>query len=118
MSKVTLTRIFRKDVDTRFGIKPKVGIQTKEHEDKWLSTFKVAGTENWEEGMEVEINIIEKGDFMNFSVVGSSNTPSPSITNKLEDRVSKLEYEVFRKKEPETESETEKDEEKSSDKEF
>lgn len=99
MSKVTLTRIFRKDVDTRYGIKPKVGIQTKEHEDKWLSTFKVNGTENWEEGMEVEINVQENGDFMNFTVIGSASSAVP--VNKLEERVAKLEDAVFNKKESE-----------------
>jgi len=90
MSKITLTRVFRTDVDTKYGIKPKVAIQTQEHGEKWLSTFKVVGTEKWEEGMEVEVNIQEKGDFLNFSVVGGATiTPNP-----LEERITKLEERV------------------------
>lgn len=96
MSVVKITSIFRKDVDTRFGVKPKVGIKTEQHGDKWLSTFKTKGTEDWKEGMEVEVNVSEQGDFLNFNPVGGSAggaraTASPA----LEARVKKLEDAVF-----------------------
>lgn len=101
MSYVTLTSIFRKDVDTRFGIKPKVGIKTQEHGDKWLSTFKTKGTEDWAEGMKVEVNISESGDFLNFNPVlgggstGSTGSAPAKASPELEGRVKKLEDAVF-----------------------
>ena len=93
MSTVTITQVFRKDVETRFGIKSKVGIKTVEHGDKWLSTFKTKGTEDWAEGMTVEIEVSEKGDFLNFNPIikGGSSVASPA----LEARVKKLEDAVF-----------------------
>lgn len=97
MSTVNLVRVFRKDVETKYGIKPKVSIQTKEHGDKWLSTFKTRGTEGWEEGMEVQVNVSEKGDFLNFDPVGGSAAAySPSKgASDLEPRVAALEKAVF-----------------------
>lgn len=92
MSTVQITQLFRKDVETRFGIKPKVGIKTVEHGDKWLSTFKTKGTEDWTEGMTVQIEVSESGDFLNFNPVGGAKaTASPA----LEVRVKKLEDAVF-----------------------
>ena len=96
MSSVTISQIFRKDVETRFGIKHKVGIKTVEHGDKWLSTFKTKGTEDWTEGMTVDVEVSEKGDFLNFNPVfkavsSSTSTSSPA----LEARVKKLEDAVF-----------------------
>ncbi len=94
MSTVTITSIFRKDVETRFGIKPKVGIKTQEHGDKWLSTFKTKGTEDWTEGMTVQIEVSESGDFLNFNPVGGAKTTA-SASPALEARVKKLEDTVF-----------------------
>jgi len=90
MSKVTLTRVFRKEVDTKYGIKPNISIQTEEHGDKWLSTFKVTGTTDWEEGQQVEINVQENGDFLNFIPVSKSSGTKES-NNDIELRVAKLE---------------------------
>ena len=105
MGKVTLTKVFRKDVDTRYGIKPKVSIMTVEHGEKWLSSFKVKGTENWEDGMEVAIDVQEKGDFMNFNPTGVSSTATQAPSN-LETRVKKLEDEVFGAVDVSTDDET------------
>lgn len=94
MSAVTLTRVFRKDKETRYGIKQQVGIQTKEHGDKWLSSFKTQGTEDWQEGMTVNINIQEKGDFLNFTPVLDGSTRSAG-SSELDARITRLENEVF-----------------------
>lgn len=115
MSLVTISQLFRKDVDTRFGIKPKVGIKTLEHGDKWLSSFKTKGTEHWAEGMQVEVNVSEKGDFMNFDPILGATVASPA-SPALEARVKKLEDAVFggqvtpQPKEKETEETTLEDE--------
>lgn len=94
MSSVKITKIFRKDVETRFGIKPKVGIMTEEHGEKWLSTFKTKGTEDWVEGMTVEVEVSEKGGFLNFNPVVKGGATA-NVTPALEARVKKLEDAVF-----------------------
>lgn len=90
-----MTRVFRKDQETRYGIKPKISIQTKEHGDKWLSTFKTRGTENWTEGMEVVINVQEKGDFLNFDPIFKDGIPTIAPTSDLTPRIEALEKSVF-----------------------
>lgn len=98
MSQVVISQIFRKDVDTRFGVKPKVGIKTAEHGDSWLSTFKTKGTENWVEGMTVEVEVSEKGGFLNFNPIvkaGASTATQTAYATALEARVKALEDKVF-----------------------
>lgn len=96
---LTITRVFRKDVETRFGIKPKLSIQTNEYGEKWLSTFNTKGTEGWSEGMTVKADVQEKGDFINFKPLGVASTTSSTGSNvatpDLAMRVSKLEHAVF-----------------------
>lgn len=106
MSTVTLTAVYRKNMETKYGVKPQVSIKTSEHGDKWLSTFKVAGTDSWQEGDEVNIDVQEKGDFINFSPRNDGGAPSRSNTGSspLEPRVAALERAVFGPK-PETTSE-------------
>ena len=96
MTEVTLTRVFRKQVETKYGIKPKLSIQTAEHGDKWLSTFKVQGTDSWNEGDTVSIDVQEKGDFINFNPRNDGGAPQRGNGDaNLEARVSKLEATVF-----------------------
>lgn len=99
--KIKITRVFRGKqafTDKKTGVAKeadKIGIKTDKYGDKWISSFKVQGTENWKEGDEVEIFIEKKGDYLNFTL-------SPSIgatTAALEARVAKLEDFVFGKKE-------------------
>ena len=93
MTAVRLEAVFRKDMETKYGIKPKLSVKTDKHGDKWISTFKVAGTEGWEKGMDVTMDIIEKGDFINFVPTGvsSSAQASPDVNARL----TKLESAVF-----------------------
>ena len=88
MEKVKITKIFRGEAETKFGVKPKVGSKTDKHGDKWLSTFKVQGTENWKEGDTVEIATEEKNGYLNFSL-------NASPTAALEARIQALEEKVF-----------------------
>ena len=95
---VTLTKVFRDNVDTRYGMRAKVAIQVDapEYRDRWISALlqpnRTFGTENWEPGDIVSIDISTKGDFLNFKPNGAAAISSgPSI----EERVSKLEASVF-----------------------
>lgn len=77
IQKVTLTKVFRSDKDkqgkplmSKAG-KPysKCAIKTLEHGDKWLSGFGGAWNQNWQEGDEVQIDVEQKGEYLNFSKV-------------------------------------------------
>lgn len=81
MSEVTLVRVLRTTQETKYGVKPKLVIKTEQHGDKWLSTFKMAGTENWAEGDTVRINVQEKGDFLNFEPVAEAAQTSVAQTS-------------------------------------
>lgn len=83
MSDVTLVRVLRTTQETKYGVKPKLVIKTEQHGDKWLSSFKLGGTENWAEGDVVRINVQEKGDFLNFEPVvgGPSNSAGIGTTS-------------------------------------
>lgn len=98
MSEVRLTKVFRDTMDTKYGMRAKVAIQTETHGDKWLSTLlpmnATAGTEDWNPGDTVNIDVIEKGEFLNFKPSGTGKgvgTTGPS----LESRVVRLEAQVF-----------------------
>lgn len=95
MSTVNLSAVFRKDKETKYGIKPQISIKTTQHGDKWLSSFKTKGTEDWENGMEVQINVQENGEFMNFSPVGGASSSSASVSSDVLKRIEALEAEVF-----------------------
>lgn len=75
---VTITRIFRTTTDKKTGQplinkngKPyeRVGIQTQEYGDKWLSGFGAAWNSYWKEGDTVNIEVEEKGQYINFEKV-------------------------------------------------
>jgi len=100
MSEVRLTKVFRDSIDTKYGMRAKVAIQTETHGDKWLSallpTNATAGTEDWAPGDTVNIDVIEKGEFLNFKPNGPSKGGSSSSTGpSLESRVVRLEAQVF-----------------------
>jgi hypothetical protein len=75
--KVILTKVYRSKVDkdnkpltTKDGRNyEKVGILTKEHGDKqWLSGFGNKDNEGWKEGDTVEVDVVQKGQYLNFSM--------------------------------------------------
>ncbi len=70
MEKLKIERLFKGKKETKFGEKDTVAIKVSspKYADKWISTFKTKGTENWKEGDEVEITVSEKNGFYNFDV--------------------------------------------------
>lgn len=106
--KVTISAINRTQKQTQYGVKEQVGMKIEESTitdvngasinvaDRWLNSFNTKGTENWDNGMSVNIDVIEKdGKYLNFKVGSASSAPSP----ELESRVAKLEEAVFGPKE-------------------
>ena len=91
--KVTLTRVSRTEKEIQGKMVPTVGIQTKEHGEKWLNTFKTIGTEQWYEGQAVDIVVTEKktekGTYLNFTV-------EQPLDPRIEERFSKIEKVVFK----------------------
>jgi hypothetical protein len=97
---VTLTKVFRDETETKYGVRAKVAIQTSEHGDRWLSALlmpnKTMGTEHWEPGQTVTIDVSEKGDFLNFKPTGGASGSSPAaMTPEYEARIERLEAAVF-----------------------
>lgn len=76
MEKVTLTRVFatdkKKDGTPLMSKKGKpytrMGIQCKEHGEKWISGFKNADNSEWKEGDVVELTLVQNGEFLNFEL--------------------------------------------------
>jgi hypothetical protein len=93
MSKVTITRVYRGEQQTKKGLLPKIGIKTTAHGDKWLSSFQVPGTESWKEGDEVDIDIEENGQYLNFRQIDRGDKAVKTETS-LEERVKWLENRV------------------------
>lgn len=87
MEKVTIKKVFRKEVETKYGIKPQIAIKTEQHGEKWLSSFKTKGTENWKEGDVVEIAIEKKGEFLNFTLTENPNTELIKRIERLENKI-------------------------------
>ena len=100
VQKITLTRVYRSD-KSKEGVafvsklgKPytKLGLQTKEHGEKWLSGFDGSHTSSWKEGDVVDVvvtpNVGKDGKtYLNFEV--------PKDTDKLESRLAALEVQVM-----------------------
>lgn len=70
-----------------------IGIQTKEHADKWLSGFlweQGEEMETWQSGQQVNILVEQNGQYLNFKVPNRSDALEERILS-LEKRVSILE---------------------------
>lgn len=94
-----LTKIYRsyknkqgEEYKTKDGkVYERVSIQTQEYGDKWLSGFGGSFNKDWKVGDKVDIEIVQNGEFLNFSKVDDKVL----IVRRLE----KLEkdFEVLRK---------------------
>jgi len=91
--KVTLTRVAKGEKEIKGKMVPTIGIQTKEHGDRWLNSFDLKGTESWKEYDVVEIDVVEKE--VNGKIYLNFKTPQP-LDPRIEARLSKLEKEVFK----------------------
>lgn len=85
MEQVTIEALSRKERVSKTG-RPftSLGLKTKQHGAKWLSGFDSATTKNWKVGDTVEIEIEQKGEYLNFTTGRKDSTPqSESRTNNL-----------------------------------
>lgn len=65
-----------------------LGLMTEEHGEKWLSGFAGKDTADWKVGDTVDIEVEQKGDYLNFKVPTLvKNSPSDAIVAKLENFV-------------------------------
>lgn len=58
-------------------------IKCNEYGDKYLSGFDNASTKDWKEGMTIEAEIEEKGEYLNFSVPKKEDLRATELENKL-----------------------------------
>lgn len=89
MQKIKITKITQTDKDkegnqltNKFGPYFRIGLQTEQHGTKWLSGFSKSKLD-WQVGQEVDIEVTENGQYLNFSI--------PKKNDLLEDRVSNIE---------------------------
>ena len=92
--KLSITKLYKSDKDkngnpltTQDG-RPytRIAIQTKEYGSKWVSGFLGNWCSDWKVGMEVEADVYEKGEYLNFK--------RPDPIKKLEERVLALEERI------------------------
>ncbi len=82
---VTIKRVFRDPVNTKFGPGMRTSIYTSEYPEVRMSTF-AKGIEGWKEGDKVSVDITRNGDYTNFKPVATGKEGSG-----LEARVAKIE---------------------------
>lgn len=94
--KVKLTKVFQSNKDRegnpltgQFGPYYKIGLQTAEYPTKYINGFNKTELP-WKAGDEVEIDIIEKGEYLNFKVPKKDDLAVAGV-QELEKRVKKLE---------------------------
>lgn len=84
---ITLTHIARNNKTSKAG-KPyvSVGIKCDAHGDRFINGFGNKENANWKVGDTVEVDIEQKGEYLNFSMpkatfqkTGSGFTPSPDL---------------------------------------
>ena len=96
--KVQITRVYKTNVDKNGNLlktadnRPyeRVGIQTEEYKDRWISGFGSRATQDWQKGdiVEIEVKEVQKNGqiYLNFE--------TPSRLDLLEKRVRVLEVQI------------------------
>lgn len=88
---VTVKKVFRDQVNTKFGPGVKTSIFTAEYPDVRMSSF-ARGAESWKEGDVVSIEMTKNGEFTNFKPAGGSTRGgSAGDTSGLASRVTAIE---------------------------
>lgn len=94
--KVKLTKVFQSNKDKngeplvgQFGPYYKIGLQTAEYPTKYINGFNKTELP-WKAGDEVEIDLIEKGEYLNFKLPKKEDLAVAGI-EELTKRVKKLE---------------------------
>lgn len=104
MEKVKITRIYRTDKDKNGNhlVSQKTGrpyskcsIKCEQYGDKWIGGFSNQTNQSWKEGDEVEIEITQNGNYLNFKTP-NKNDQLDQVINALANRVAKLEEFCYR----------------------
>ena len=100
--KVKITKLLHQEIDIKKGPNKgnkvtQVRIWTDKHDDKMLSAFMVKGMEAWKVGDQIEIEVEQKGEYLNFKLPDKAKEDLKKICDymrKLEKRVLKLEQQL------------------------
>ena len=116
--KVTLDKVFKSVKETKFGEKLSVGIKIKEatvHDingdevtvgDRYINAWMPKDAQfNYEAGQVINIQVKQRGDYLDFKMVDGQQPSTPS-TSGLEERVKRLEEAVFKDEPVDSEPET------------
>lgn len=83
METVTLTRVFRKNVTTSKGAAINLSIKTKEYGDKWISGFQNESNKDWAEGQQVQVEITQNGQYLNYKTIKGAKSSQVSSTEVI-----------------------------------
>lgn len=62
-----------------------IRIQVPEHGEKWVSGFGNPANESWKEGDDVQIEVVQKGEYLNFNMPKKGAVDTSAITKELND---------------------------------
>ena len=90
--KLNIEKVYRKEEISKKTNKPytRLAIKTKEYPDKWISGFGNKHNSEWKQGDSVDVNVIEKGEYLDFEMINSDTR-----IDILEQRIKVLEDFVF-----------------------
>lgn len=99
MQKITLTQVYTSSKDKsgnplKFSSgEPysKVAVKAQEYGDRWISGFLSEGNSKWKIGDVVEVEVEEKGDFLNYKIPES---PLEKRVRQLESRLAEFNKEL------------------------
>lgn len=91
---LTITQISRKNKTSAKSGKPfeSVGIKCQEYGDRWISGFGRADNKSWKVGDTVDVNVEEKGEYLNFSMPERQKSLGYGIEDR--DRLLRVEIKV------------------------
>lgn len=104
MEEVTLKKIYRSDkkkdgtplINKNGQPFEKIGIQTIEHGDRWLSGFGGPANKSWVEGDRVKIEVYQNGEYWNFKMPNTSGGVSREEFDQLAMQVRDLKAKLER----------------------
>ena len=115
--KVKITKLLHREIEIKKGSRKgsrvnQIRIWTNKHNDKMLSAFMVVEMNAWKVGDEVEIEVEQKGEYLNFKLPDKNTEALKQICDKirsLEKRIVTLEQQLVIHKVKKSENELSKE---------
>lgn len=83
MPSLTIQKISRKPITTKYGETQRISILTSEYNEKWLSGFEDDLNKLWNEGDVVEATVSTNGEYLNFKAIQPSVLPNATQPQRI-----------------------------------